>query len=642
MLFQLKGTGIELVVGAFFCDQIIVGAPFDDAAVIQHHNAVGIFDGGEAVGDDEHGAACHQLIHTILHQFFGTGIDGGSGFVQNHHRGIGYRCPGDGDQLPLTLGKAGTVAGQLRIIALGQAGDEIVGIGQLCGLDAGFVGGGEVAITDIIHHRAGEEVGFLQYHAQGTAQVGFSDLIDIDAVVADFAVSDVVEAVDKVSDGGLAGTGSTHEGDLLARVGIQGHIAQYLLFRDIAEIHIVHGDVALQLGIGEAAVTVGMLPGPMAGMGVCLGDGAVFCDMGIDQGHIAFVGLRLLIHQLEDPFCACQGHNDGIELHGDLVDGHIEIAGQDHKGHQAAQAQQRLAGNHSHAEDTADNGQNGILDITQIVIDGAHHIGEFAGGVGIGAKFFVSTVKIGFGGLFVVEYFDHLLTGDHFFNIAIEGAQGFLLADEILGGFASKEFSGEDHAENGDHRYDGEDPGLDQHGDQQHHQGGDGGNGLGNGHGDHLPQSIDVTGIAGHNIAGGVAVEITQGKGLHFGEHIVSQLLLDALGDPDHQKALQETGQYTHKEYAGKAHQEAENGGEVGGTGADHRQDIIIHQIAQGGGADGGHQRGGEDTQQHEENGQFVLQHIFEDSQDGLFGVFGLAAVAHHSGRCHYASPPFC
>ena len=134
VLFQFECAGIELVVGALLGDQIIVGTPLDDAAMVQDHDAVGVHDGAEAVRDDEYGSAMHQGIHTVLDQLLGTGVDGGGGFVQDHDRRIGHSGPGNGDQLPLTLRQAATVVGQLCIIALGQTGDEIVGIGQLgCG-----------------------------------------------------------------------------------------------------------------------------------------------------------------------------------------------------------------------------------------------------------------------------------------------------------------------------------------------------------------------------------------------------------------------------------------------------------------------------------------------------------------------------
>ena len=77
------------------------------------------------------------------------------------------------------------------------------------------------AVADVVHDRAGEEVGILQHDAQAAAQVGLFDLVDVDAVVADLAVGNIIEAVDQVGDGGLARAGGAHKGDLLARLGVE-------------------------------------------------------------------------------------------------------------------------------------------------------------------------------------------------------------------------------------------------------------------------------------------------------------------------------------------------------------------------------------------------------------------------------------
>ncbi len=56
----------------------------------------------------------------------------------------------------------------------------------------------------------------LQHHAERAAQLGLLDLGDVDAVVADLALIDVVEAIDEVGDGGLASTRGANKGDLLS------------------------------------------------------------------------------------------------------------------------------------------------------------------------------------------------------------------------------------------------------------------------------------------------------------------------------------------------------------------------------------------------------------------------------------------
>ena len=223
-LFEFEGAGIQLIVLALLGDQLVVAAALDDAAVLKDDDDIGVLDRGEPVGDDEDRPPAHQRVHTLLDNGLGTGVDGGGGLIEDHDRGIGHSGPGDAQQLPLALAQVGAVAVEHRVVALGQAADEVVCAGQLGRCDAVFVGGLQVAVADVFHNGAREEVGVLKHHAQGMPQVGLFDFVDVDAIVADFTVVNVVEAVDEVGDGGLAGTGGSYKGDLLTGLGVEGDV----------------------------------------------------------------------------------------------------------------------------------------------------------------------------------------------------------------------------------------------------------------------------------------------------------------------------------------------------------------------------------------------------------------------------------
>ena len=51
------------------------------------------------------------------------------------------------------------------------------------------------AVADIFQNSAREEVGVLQDDAEAAPQVGLADFVDVNAVVANFAVGNVVEPV---------------------------------------------------------------------------------------------------------------------------------------------------------------------------------------------------------------------------------------------------------------------------------------------------------------------------------------------------------------------------------------------------------------------------------------------------------------
>ena len=94
---SIKQVGvIQPIILALFGDELFVSAPFNDPALLQDHDHVGILHGGKPVGDDKDRAALHQPVHPPLHDGLGAGVDGGGGLVQNHHRRIGHGGPGDG------------------------------------------------------------------------------------------------------------------------------------------------------------------------------------------------------------------------------------------------------------------------------------------------------------------------------------------------------------------------------------------------------------------------------------------------------------------------------------------------------------------------------------------------------------------
>ena len=104
-LFQIKSTGVQLVIGALFGNQFFMAAAFNDASVVKYHNYIGVLDGGKSVGNDKYRTSLHQLIHTVLYKSFRSGIDGRGRFVQNHDRRIGDSRSGNGNKLALSLGK---------------------------------------------------------------------------------------------------------------------------------------------------------------------------------------------------------------------------------------------------------------------------------------------------------------------------------------------------------------------------------------------------------------------------------------------------------------------------------------------------------------------------------------------------------
>jgi len=147
------------------------------------------------MGDDKDGTPFHQAVHALLDQPLGAGINAAGGFVQDHHRWIGYSAARDGDQLALSLGQFAFGAGDLCLISLRQPADESMGVGQLRRFDHFLVGGIRPAVADIVQDASGEKAGILQDHAQRAPQIRFSDVLDRDAVIQNLSFLHVVKAI---------------------------------------------------------------------------------------------------------------------------------------------------------------------------------------------------------------------------------------------------------------------------------------------------------------------------------------------------------------------------------------------------------------------------------------------------------------
>ena len=131
-----------------------------------------------------------------------------------------------------------------------------MGAGGFCRLYNLIIGCIKSSITNILHNSSGKEVCLLKNEAQGSSEILFLDLININAVITDLTVSYVVETVDKVGDSCLSRTGCAYESDFLTRLGKYGNIEKDLFSRYIFEINVIKQYVTLKLRIGDRTVSL--------------------------------------------------------------------------------------------------------------------------------------------------------------------------------------------------------------------------------------------------------------------------------------------------------------------------------------------------------------------------------------------------
>ena len=247
-----------------------MGTTLDDSSFFQHHDAVSIPHGRQPVSNHKGGATLHQGVHATLHQGFGACINGRCSLVQNQTGRICHSGTGNGQQLTLTLAQVSAVTGQHRLVAIRQTADKPICIGQLGSGNALVIRSIQPTVADVIHHRTSKQVSILQHHAKAAAQVSFPHLVHVNVIVANLTILNIIEPIDQVGNGGLAGTCAANKGDLLAGLGKQVNIVENHLFRGIPEGYIIKDHTAGQLGVGHRAFCLmGMLPCPHAGAVVC-------------------------------------------------------------------------------------------------------------------------------------------------------------------------------------------------------------------------------------------------------------------------------------------------------------------------------------------------------------------------------------
>ena len=171
-------------------------------------------------------------------------VDTGGRLVEDQHPGIGQKRPCKGDELSLTGGEPASAFVYFRVISVFHFHDEIMRTNCFGSPDDVFVGGGAVAIADIVHDRSGENKAVLHHNAHLRAKGVDRHLGDIHIVDQDRAGVDIVEPADQIYDGGLAGSGGADNGEAFPGVSRKIDILQDRMSRIVAEADVPEFDLS--------------------------------------------------------------------------------------------------------------------------------------------------------------------------------------------------------------------------------------------------------------------------------------------------------------------------------------------------------------------------------------------------------------
>ena len=450
-----------------------------------------MLDGGQAMGDDQRGAALRQLGQRALDGHFGGGIERRGGFVEDEDRRVLEEDAGDGDALLLSARELDAALAYHRIEPVGQARNHLVETGAPRRFHHRLVTGPELTIGDILANGAAEQEHILLHDADLAAQGRLRHVPDVDAIDRDRAAVELVEARQERAERGLAGAGGTNDSHGLAGLDGQAHPVEHLAAVLIAEADVVEDDIALEVIHHPCARPVGDI------------------GLGINQiGEAAEAGDALGI---------------AFQHAGDLVDGAHEDIDQQQEADEAAIAQLAVdhePGAHQH-DDELHQARAQIGDG-----DAGRHIG-----IGLQLGLAIGVVVAGEQARFVRfigEGLDHADAADGVLDARVEVADLTEQSAPVLrhaGAIAADQPGHHRHDQRGDQR---QLPVDREHQDERANEGHDGDEEVFGPVVGYLADVFEVLGHMGDEVPGLVIVEEAEAELLQMVEHLPAHIGLDA------------------------------------------------------------------------------------------------------------------
>src|SRR5690606_1104265 len=115
-------------VGVGAGEQLFVAALVYQPSAAKHEDAVVAANLAGAAGDQEGGPTFHDAAHGALDLVFGRAVDGAGRVVEDEDPRIGQERASDGDTLALPPGEGDAPLADLGLVAIGQGGDELMGL----------------------------------------------------------------------------------------------------------------------------------------------------------------------------------------------------------------------------------------------------------------------------------------------------------------------------------------------------------------------------------------------------------------------------------------------------------------------------------------------------------------------------------
>ena len=188
----------------------------DDAAAVEDEDAVEGPHRRQPVSDDDGGAPAHQPRHGLLHQRLRFRIQAGCRLVEDQDRRVRQEGAGQRHPLALAARQLDAALAHRRGVALRQPRDEVVRVGEARRpLDLPGRGAGP-GVGDVLGQGAVEQHRFLGHDSDLRPQARLARRRHVLSVDRHAPARHVVEPLDQLDEGRLAGARAPHQSDPLA------------------------------------------------------------------------------------------------------------------------------------------------------------------------------------------------------------------------------------------------------------------------------------------------------------------------------------------------------------------------------------------------------------------------------------------
>ena len=149
--------------------ELLVRSSFLYLALVQDKDLIGVGDGAESMGNDEHSASVRQGRESFLDVLLGFRVKGGSGFVEHDDPRILQDCASNGNTLLLSTRQTESTLSDLCFILVGEGEDFLVDAGRPASFIHLLVSCLGICVLKIVHQCLVEKNSVLGNNADVTA-----------------------------------------------------------------------------------------------------------------------------------------------------------------------------------------------------------------------------------------------------------------------------------------------------------------------------------------------------------------------------------------------------------------------------------------------------------------------------------------